>query len=158
MGHSHGLFFFIFIFSIQLTISVQYKFLPVTWFEPRTSGIGSDRSTNWATTTAIILYVMNFFFEFQDRSKDLTIRYVIYPKYYQDYSKLSNFIKPDVVAALGNDWFNAFTTVHKKFVVSQSKWTFFCVQKMFCHALRLLIQVLPKLLESFPCDNANSRG
>ena len=46
---------------------------------------------------------MNFFFEFQDRSKDLTIRYVIYPKYYQDYSKLSNFIKPDVVAALGND-------------------------------------------------------
>ncbi len=37
----------------------------------------------------------------QDRSKDLTIRYVLYPKFYQDYAKLSTFIKPDVVAALG---------------------------------------------------------
>ena len=25
------------------------KFLPMTGFEPRTSGVGSDRSTNWAT-------------------------------------------------------------------------------------------------------------
>ena len=37
----------------------------------------------------------------QERSKDLTIRYVLYPKLYQDYAKLSTFIKPDVVAALG---------------------------------------------------------
>ena len=29
------------------------KFLPMTGFEPRTSGIGSDRSTNWATTTSL---------------------------------------------------------------------------------------------------------
>ena len=28
------------------------KFLPMTGFEPRTSGIGSDCSTNLATTTA----------------------------------------------------------------------------------------------------------
>ena len=41
-----GLFFFIFVFSIQLTENVQYKFLPVTGFEPLTSGIGSNRSTN----------------------------------------------------------------------------------------------------------------
>ena len=27
----------------------------MTGFEPRTSGIGSDRSTNWATTTAIFI-------------------------------------------------------------------------------------------------------
>ena len=27
----------------------------MTGFEPRTSGIGSDRSTNWATTTARFL-------------------------------------------------------------------------------------------------------
>ena len=47
MGH-----FFIFVFSIQLTASIQYKFLPMTGFAPWTSGIGSDRSTNWATTTA----------------------------------------------------------------------------------------------------------
>ena len=47
-----GLFFFIFVFSIQLTVNVRYKFLPMTGFEPRTSGIGSNRSTNWATTTA----------------------------------------------------------------------------------------------------------
>ena len=29
----------------------------MTGFEPRTSGIGSDRSTNWATTTANYLYI-----------------------------------------------------------------------------------------------------
>ena len=44
MGHSRPLFFFV--FSIQLTVNVRYKFLPMTGFEPRTSGIGSDRSTN----------------------------------------------------------------------------------------------------------------
>ena len=41
-----GLYFFIFVFSIQLTVNVKYKMLPMTGFEPRTSGIGSDRSTN----------------------------------------------------------------------------------------------------------------
>ena len=30
-----------------------YKFLPMTVFEPRTSGIGSNCSTNLATTTAL---------------------------------------------------------------------------------------------------------
>ena len=35
--------------SKQLTINVQYKFAGV---EPRTSVVGSVRSTNWATTTA----------------------------------------------------------------------------------------------------------
>ena len=46
-----GLFFLIFVFSIQLIVNVQYNFLPMTGFKPRTSGIRSDRSTNWATTT-----------------------------------------------------------------------------------------------------------
>ena len=41
-----GLFIFIFVFSIQLTVNVQYKLLPMTGFEPQTSGIGSDLSTN----------------------------------------------------------------------------------------------------------------
>ena len=37
------------------------KSLPMTGFEPRTSGIGSDRSTNWATTTALkrILFALS---------------------------------------------------------------------------------------------------
>ena len=43
--------------SFQNTIDSKqmfniYKILPMTGFEPRTSGIGSDRSSNWATTTA----------------------------------------------------------------------------------------------------------
>ena len=41
-----GLFFFIFVFSIQLTVNVQYKILPMTGFEPQTTGIGSNCSTN----------------------------------------------------------------------------------------------------------------
>ena len=32
---------------------IQYKFLPMTGFEPWTSGVGSNRSTNWATTIAL---------------------------------------------------------------------------------------------------------
>ena len=46
MGNSRPLFFFIFVFSILLTVNVQYNFLPMTGFEPWTSGGGSDRSTN----------------------------------------------------------------------------------------------------------------
>ena len=43
---SPGPFFFIFVFPIQLTDIVQYNFLPMTGFEPRASGVGSDHSTN----------------------------------------------------------------------------------------------------------------
>ena len=32
----------------------------MTGFEPRTSGIGSDRSTNWATTTALGLLLLQY--------------------------------------------------------------------------------------------------
>ena len=47
--------FLYFVFSIQLTVNVQYKFLPTIGFELRTSGIESDCSTNLATTTAPLL-------------------------------------------------------------------------------------------------------
>ena len=36
------------------------KILPMTGVEPRTSGIKSDRSTNWATTTSHLCKVINF--------------------------------------------------------------------------------------------------
>ena len=52
-----GLFFFIFVFSIQLTENnVQYKFCPLTGFESQTSGVGSNRSTNCLTTTEILCH------------------------------------------------------------------------------------------------------
>ena len=47
--------------SFQYTVdskqNVQYtnEFLPMTGYEPQTFGIGSDRSTNWATTTALVV-------------------------------------------------------------------------------------------------------
>ena len=41
-----GLFFFIFVFS------TQFRNLLMTGFEPQISGIGSNRSANWATATA----------------------------------------------------------------------------------------------------------
>ena len=46
-GPFSGLFFFFLLFSVQLTVNVQYNFLLMTGFEPRTSAIVSDRSTNW---------------------------------------------------------------------------------------------------------------
>ena len=45
-----GHFFFIFVFSKQLTTN-KWNFLPMTGFEPQTSGVGSNHSTNWVTTT-----------------------------------------------------------------------------------------------------------
>ena len=47
-----GLLFFTFVFSIQLTVNVQYKFLPMPGFELQTSEVGSNGSTNWATSIA----------------------------------------------------------------------------------------------------------
>ena len=46
------LFFIIFVFSIQLNVNVKFKFLPMTGFKLRTSGIKSDLSANWPTITA----------------------------------------------------------------------------------------------------------
>ena len=51
MGIS-GIFFFIFVFSIQLIVNVQCKCLSMTGIKPRASENGSDCYTNWATTTA----------------------------------------------------------------------------------------------------------
>ena len=52
-----GLFFSLFS-SFQYTVDSKHMFninkkFPMTGFEPLTSGIRSDRSTNWATTTAL---------------------------------------------------------------------------------------------------------
>ena len=47
-----GLCFFILVFSINITVNAHFNFLPMTGFEQRTSEVGSDRSTNRATTTA----------------------------------------------------------------------------------------------------------
>ena len=44
-----GLFFFIFVFSIVQWVD---KILPMSGFEPRNSGVRSDRSANWAKTIA----------------------------------------------------------------------------------------------------------
>ena len=48
-GHSRHLFL-CFVFSTVNSKYVHYKILPMTGFEPWTSAIESDRSTNWATT------------------------------------------------------------------------------------------------------------
>ena len=58
--------------SFSLFSSFQYswqwmlntKMLPMTGFVPRTSGFGSDRSTNWGATTAIILGYLGGGFEY----------------------------------------------------------------------------------------------
>ena len=49
LGHSRPLFLYFRLFNTQLTenkCSLYKQILPMTGFEPRTSGIGSNRSTN----------------------------------------------------------------------------------------------------------------
>ena len=50
MRHSRNLFFFISVFSTVNSKYVHYKFSPMPGFKLRTSGVGSDRSANQATT------------------------------------------------------------------------------------------------------------
>ena len=55
MGHSRLLFHYVRLFNTVDSICSIY-FLPITGFKPLTSGIGSDRSTNWATSTATTIF------------------------------------------------------------------------------------------------------
>ena len=48
-----GLFFFIFIFSMPVDCKRSIEILLGTGFKSRTSGVGSNRSTNWATNTLV---------------------------------------------------------------------------------------------------------
>ena len=48
-------FLTIWVFSSVESKYVHCKILPMTGFEPWASGIGSERSANWATTTALVL-------------------------------------------------------------------------------------------------------
>ena len=79
-----------------------HKNLPASGFEPRTSGINSDRSANWATTTATPLstllrsQVLNYFslnvFYFAFYKSAFSSEIIIFkPKVYQKFSKA---IKP----------------------------------------------------------------
>ena len=70
MGHSRPLFLYFRLINTvdSKQINVRYKTLLMTEFKPWTSGIISNRSTNWATTTAffkwfkltIFLFVASF--------------------------------------------------------------------------------------------------
>ena len=52
MVHSGPLFLYVRLFN---TVNVHFKCLPMTGFKLLTPGIGSDHSTNWATTTALVI-------------------------------------------------------------------------------------------------------
>ena len=49
-----------FVFSTVNCKYVHYKILPLTGFEPQTSGVGSNLSANWATTNSQNLYELRF--------------------------------------------------------------------------------------------------
>ena len=52
VGHSQPLFIYFRLFNTVDNKQMFNKILPMSGVEPRTSGIESDRSTNWATTTS----------------------------------------------------------------------------------------------------------
>ena len=52
VGHSRPLFIYFCLFNTADNKQMFNKILPMTGVEPWTSGIKSDRSTNWATTTS----------------------------------------------------------------------------------------------------------
>ena len=61
MGHSRLLFLYFRLFQYTVDSKQMFninKFLPMTGFKPQTSGIGSDRSTNWATQPLPILCLL----------------------------------------------------------------------------------------------------
>ena len=79
MGHSLPLF--ILVFPSQLTVkNVSYKcLLMMAVFEPRTADVGSDRSTNRATTTALKTIFMHGKRKLDDKTaKQSRTRYVFF--------------------------------------------------------------------------------
>ena len=54
VGHSRPLFIYFRLFITVDNKQMFNKILPMTGVKPRTSGIESNRSTNWATTTSQI--------------------------------------------------------------------------------------------------------
>ena len=68
MGHSRPLFIYFRLLNTVYSkqVNVLDKSLPMTGLEPWTPGVGSDRSTNWATTTALEIK-SDFWYYFSDR-------------------------------------------------------------------------------------------
>ena len=63
MVHSRPLFLHFCLFNPVDSKQCLIYILPMTGFEPRTSGVGTDRFANWATTTAHKFYfAIGFFF------------------------------------------------------------------------------------------------
>ena len=59
MGHSRPLFLYsLYFWLFYLNVQLVDKSLPMAEFEPRISGVGRDRSTSWATTTALSYNVL----------------------------------------------------------------------------------------------------
>ena len=52
LGLSRTLFIYFRLFNTVESKQMFYKSLPITGFEQRISGVGGDRSANWATTAA----------------------------------------------------------------------------------------------------------
>ena len=59
MGHSRPLFLYFRLFC-NLIVQLVDTILPMTRFEPLISGVGSSRSCNWATTTALLPLRLSF--------------------------------------------------------------------------------------------------
>ena len=63
VGHSQPLFTYFRLFNTVDNKQMFNKILPMTGVEPWTSGIESDSSTNWATTTSLIVHFLFVVFE-----------------------------------------------------------------------------------------------
>ena len=61
------------------------------WFEPRTSGVGSDRSTNWDTTTAQYIDLFVYLFTSICSRAGLGLVYVKYSSQPLTFVKLFKF-------------------------------------------------------------------
>ena len=57
MGHSQPLFLYFCLFYVN--VQLINKILRMLGFEPQISGVRSDRSNNWATTTATTLIMLS---------------------------------------------------------------------------------------------------
>ena len=80
-------FFFIFVYHVQLTVNKCSKKSPMTAFEPRISGVGSDCAANWSTTTAQHLQRVHTSNSFNGNLKMLTV-------YWKDKEKIGRIDLP----------------------------------------------------------------
>ena len=159
MGHSLPLFLYFRLFNKvdRKQINVQNKSLSMTGFEPRTSGDGSNRSTNWATTTAHHRLLFQFIFSLFKQHYKVYNKYIDWLKIVQLTRKLK--FTPTFPDLIERFHIIVFQPPKNCLIFFNLKLADLALRKGAETCLLVITSIWPKFTEFFPilCGNLRSK-